>query len=131
MKKIIENSAILTAIFQGVPTCIEVDNLSLIKTMRKRKKTKVKAVTAPIPLLLPVFIDTFSTRPVNNQENNDDSANNTEVDQPSPPPLSSSSTMKLKKQTISVDYVSKMDFLEFCDATQTVLKYDIHRLRSK
>lgn len=113
MQFVVESSAVLTALFLGSPGTLEVDNLAMVKSMRKKKKTKVKPAKGPMPQLLPVFIDTFSTQSDNNE--------NEELPE---------NRVKHKKAT-SLDCVSKMDFLEFCDAVLTVIKFDVHRLRSK
>jgi hypothetical protein len=126
MKCIVNTSIVLTAIFTEKYATIHRVSLRMIENMKKRRKTKVRPANRSMPMLLNVFMDTFSSQP-ESDDGDEYTIHSEEKEYKVDNPVECAPRQKEKV----IDCVSKMDFLEFCDAVLNVLKYDIHNIRFK
>ncbi|RYH28852.1 hypothetical protein EON65_10625 [archaeon] len=122
MQLIIETSLVLAAIFTE-KLVVPREPLLMVPKLKKKRMSKVRTTTRPMPMLLHVFIDTFSTQP--------ESEDADEYTEKSEEHKAENQSEDAGKKKDAIDCVSKTDFLEFCDAVLTVIKYDVHVIRSK
>lgn len=122
MQRIIETSVVLAAIFTE-KLAVSREPLLMIQKLKKKRISKVRTATRPMLMLLHVFVDTFSTQP--------ESEEGEEYPEKSDEHKAENQSEDADKKKDVIDCVSKTDFLEFCDAVLTLIKYDIHVVRSQ
>ena len=104
--RIVATSLALSTIFHGGSYALShgVEDAS----GRATRAGALPGATADLPSLLPVFIDTFSA-----PDDGDLEGNRRDEEQPS------------GSATKEPDWISKLDFLEFCQAVQDVKRYSV------